>query len=138
MKLLKDALEKSVPAFYRFQIFMKNENGIKRNVGMAYLCEGHSVYTLRLWTFLNEKFFLYPSKNDPRKYFIMTKEINKSPNPKRKFHWNVIGSARADASQNVFELSFDLLEKKIFMSIYPDKESPSRNAPELDEIDLAA
>jgi hypothetical protein len=138
MKLLKDALEKKIPAFYRFQIFTKNENGLKRNVGMAYLCEGYSVYTVRLWTFLNEKFFLYPSKNDPKKYFIMTKELNKCLSPKSKFHWNVIGSARANASQNVFELSFDLLEKKIFMSIYPDKASPSLGPSGLEEVDLAA
>jgi hypothetical protein len=123
MKSLKEVLNETIPAFFRFQVYVKDGSTSKKTVGMAYLHEGQSIYTLRLWTFLNEKFFLMPSQDDPTRYFIMTREANKIPNSKNKFFWNIVGHAKADASQSYFELSFDLIEKKIFMSIYPVESS---------------
>ncbi len=65
MKALKEVLdtqmEKMKPTkFYRFQIFVEGtESGSKKKtVGMAYLKEGQGIYTLRLWTLLEDKFFL--------------------------------------------------------------------------------
>lgn len=112
--------------FYRFQVFTKDSQGKKRTIGMAYLQEGQTIYTLRLWTLGNEKFFLLLSKDDPTKYLVMTREPNKTPNSKNKYFWNVVGSAKANAAQSVLELSFDLFEKKFFMSIFPEKSSAHR------------
>ena len=126
MKSLKEVLAETIPAFFRFQVYTKDEMAQKKTVGMAYLHEGQTIYTLRLWTFLNEKFFLMPSQDDPTRYFIMTREPNKIPNAKNKFFWNIVGNAKADASQSFFELNFDLLGKKIFMNIYPEESSHPR------------
>jgi hypothetical protein len=141
MKALKEIIdtqmEKMKPIkFYRFQLFVEG-NEKNKTVGMAYLKEGQGIYTLRLWTFLNEKYFLLPSKEDSSKYLLMTREPNKSGSSKNKYFWNIVGNAKVNSGMNVIELNFDLFEKKIFMSIFPD-ESPSQNGhPQLDEPQVA-
>src|SRR6478609_6651948 len=112
MKALKDILdaqaEKLKPAkFYRFQIFTQG-NEKKNTVGMAYLKEGQTIYTLRLWTFLEDKFFMLPSKVDSNKYLLMTRELNKSQSSKNKYFWNIVGNAQTDSSKGVVEFNFDL------------------------------
>src|SRR5665647_161040 len=119
MKSLKNILNETMSSFYRFRVFVKDTEGRKQSVGMAYLREGQNMYTVRLWTFMNEKFFLLPSKDDPTKYLVMTREPNKSPHPKTKYFWNIVGNAKANASQSVLELNFDLFDKKIYLSIFP-------------------
>ena len=133
MKALKDILneqaEKLKPAkFYRFQIFTQG-NEKKNTVGMAYLKEGQTIYTLRLWTFLEDKFFLLPNKDDSSKYLIMTREPNKSPSSKTKYFSNIDGNAKTDSSKGVIELNFDLLEKKIYMSIFPEESATPYGQP---------
>jgi hypothetical protein len=98
----------------------------KKTVGMAYLKEGQGIYTLRLWTLLEDKFFLLPSKDDSSKYLLMTREPNKSGSNKNKYFWNIVGNAKVLSGKNVIEMNFDLLEKKIYMSIFPE-ESASPN-----------
>ncbi len=120
MKFLKDVLKETQMMFYRFQIFIIDENGFKKTVGAAYLQEGQTIYTLRLWTFLNDRFFLIPSKEDPKRFKLMTREPNTSSKGKNKYFWNVVGSANADAAQRVVEMDFDLIDKKIYMSIFPE------------------
>lgn len=137
MKALKDALKESKMMFYRFQVFVKDTEGTKRTVGIAYLQEGQSIYTVRLWTFLNEKFFLLPSKDDPKKYLVMTREPNSSSGG-NKYFWNIVGSAKANASQSVLELSFDILEKKIYLSIFPEISSTPRGNSSSRNNDVAA
>jgi len=136
MKVLKDVLKETM--FYRFQVFVKNEEGTKRTVGMAYLQEGQTIYTVRLWTFLNEKFFLLPSKDDPKKYFVMTREPNTTSTGGNKYFWNIVGSAMANASQSVLEINFDLLEKKIYLNIFPEACPTSRGTSSAGVKDMAA
>lgn len=133
MKALKEILdtqmEKMKPTkFYRFQLFVQgtDRNSKKKTVGMAYLKEGQGIYTLRLWTLLEDKFFLLPSKDDSSKYLLMTREPNKSGSNKNKYFWNIVGNAKVLSGKNVIEMNFDLLEKKIYMSIFPE-ESASPN-----------
>lgn len=133
MKTLKEALdaqaEKLKPAkFYRFQIFVQGSEK-KNTVGMAYLKEGQTIYTLRLWTFLEDKFFLLPNKDDSKKYLLMTREPNKSPSSKNKYFWNIVGNATADSSKGVIELNFDLFDKKIYMNIFPEESATPYGQP---------
>lgn len=125
MKVLKDILEGQIeklapPNFYRFQIFTQ-ETEKKKVVGMAWLKEGQRIYTIKLWTFLSEKFFLLPSKEDQSKYLIMTREPVKAEKLKNKYHWNIVGNAKANPVKGVIELNFDLFGKSTYMSIYPDE-----------------
>ncbi len=129
MKALKDILNEQTKQlkevkFYRFHLFT-NHDEKKRTVGMAYLMEGHNSYTLRLWTFLEDKFYLLPSKDDSSKFSILTREASRSPTHKNKYFWNVVGNAQANASKGVIELNFDLFEKKIYMSIHPEEAEAS-------------
>lgn len=105
--------------YYKFQAFITDQDGTKKPVGMAYLQEGQTIYTLRLWMFLSEKFFLVQSKDDYRTYLIMTREPAPVGN-RTKYFWNIVGKATANAAQNIFEMSFDLFERKISLSIYPE------------------
>ena len=125
MKALKEILdtqmEKMKPIkFYRFQLFVEG-NEKNKTVGMAYLKEGQGIYTLRLWTFLDDKYFLLPSKEDSSKYLLMTREPNKSGTSKNKYFWNIVGNAKVQSGKNVIELNFDLLDKKIYMNIFPEE-----------------
>ncbi len=100
---------------------------------MSYLKEGQNIYTLRIWTFLEDKFFLLPSKEDATKYLLMTREPNKNPHSKNKYFWNIVGNGVVDIRQGIVELSFDVLDKKIFMNIYPEEEV-NINAKELSDL----
>ena len=133
MKTLKEALneqaEKTKPVkFYRFQLFVEDIDR-KKTVGMAYLKEGQGIYTLRLWTLLEDKFFLLPSKDDSSKYLLMTREPNRSSSSKNKYFWNIVGNAQVLSGKNVIELNFDLLEKKIYMSIFPEESATPYGHP---------
>lgn len=133
MKALKDILEEQTEKlkptkFYRFQIFTQGSEK-KNTVGMAYLKEGQTIYTLRLWTFLDDKFFMLPSKDDSTKYLLMTREPNKSQSSKNKYFWNIVGNAKADSVKGVMELNFDLFEKKIYMSIFPEESATPYGQP---------
>lgn len=137
MKLAKEILETQlqnmkITKFYRFQLFIqKNDqkNNKKNTVGMAYLKEGQGIYTLRLWTLLDDKYFLIPNRDDASKYFIMTREANKSRESKNKYFWNIVGNAVTDSAKSVIELNFDLLDKKIFMSIFPEESATPYGQP---------
>lgn len=133
MKALKDILDTHMDKlkttkFYRFQLFIQGAEK-KNTVGMAYLKEGQSIYTLRLWTFLDDKYFLLPSKEDSTKYLLMTREPNKSATSKNKYFWNIVGNAKADSAKGVIEMNFDLLDKKIYMSIYPEESATPYGQP---------
>ncbi len=133
MKALKDILDTHMDKlkttkFYRFQLFVQGAEK-KNTVGMAYLKEGQSIYTLRLWTLLDDKYFLLPSKEDATKYLLMTREPNKSNTSKNKYFWNIVGNAKADSAKGVIEMNFDLLDKKIYMSIYPEESATPYGQP---------
>lgn len=136
MKILKDTLSETMSPFYRFQIFVKDSEGKKKTVGMAYLGEGQNIYTVRLWTFLGEKYFLLQSQDDQTKFFVMTREPNKSPNAKNKYFWNIVGNAKTNTSQSVLEINFDLIEKIFYLNLFPETSSTPRElaAPEVDDL----
>ncbi len=123
--------------YFRFQVLQGDvgaDGKIKKtkSVGMAYLKDGQSTYTIRLWTFVNEKFYLIPSKNDSSKYLVMTREPNKSLTAKNKYFWNIVGNGVADSALGVIKLDFDLLNKSIYLSIHPEASAFSVNLPEPD------
>jgi transposase-like protein len=138
----QDVTKSNQPQYYRFQLFQGQRNALgklekTKTVGMAYLKEGHDTYTIRLWTFLNDKFFLLMNKNDSSRFLVMSREANKNTQSKNKYFWNVIGNGKALSSQNCIELRFDLFEKPIYMNIFPEANVSSVLLPE-DGIKAAA
>ncbi len=138
MKTLNEVLDTQMEKmktdkFYRFQIFVGDilNNTKKKTVGMAYLKEGQSIYTIRLWMFLEDKFYLLPSKDDSSKYLLMTRGPNKSSASKNKYFWNIVGNAKVLSGKNVIELDFDLLDKKIYMGIFPEETAKWNQALEV-------
>ncbi len=118
------------PIFSRFLVYLGEKNIAgkiekTKTIGMAYLKEGHGNYTIRLWTFLSERFYLVPHKTEGGKYYIMSRELNKAPVCKHKFFWNIVGMATVDARNGYMLLKFDLIEKTIYMSIYPEAKASS-------------
>lgn len=129
--------------YYRFQVFQgdvdKTGNVTKtKSVGMAYLRDGQNIYTLRLWTFSLERFYLIANKNDASKYLVMTREPNKNPSAKNKYFWNIVGNGHADSAQGIFVLEFDLLSKPIYMNIHPESSAFSVSLPDPDLLSDAA
>lgn len=142
MKSLNEILKEQIkqikePQFYRFQVFVDG-NEKKNVVGMAWLKEGQRIYTIKLWTFLSEKFFLLPSKEDQTKYLIMTREPVKAEKSKKKYHWNIVGNAKAKPAIGVIELNFDLIGKTTYMSIYPDESKSETTSRIPDDVLEAA
>lgn len=107
--------------FYRFQVYTTAPGKKPKVVGMAYLKEGQSIYSLRLWTFLNEKFYLLRSKDDNSKFLVMTREANKNVESKNKYFWNIVGNGVTLIKDSSIELAFDLFDKKIYMNLFPDE-----------------
>lgn len=129
--------------YFRFQV-LQGETGpdgrIKKtkSIGMAYLKDGQNTYTLRLWTFVNEKFYLIPNKTDASKYLVMTREPNKGAVAKNKYFWNIVGNGVADSTLGVIKLDFDLLSKAIYVNIHPETSAFSVKMPEPDFGDAVA
>lgn len=125
--------------FSRFQVFQATTNNQgklenKKTVGMAYMKEGQNLYTLRLWTFVHERFYILGSTNDPSKYLVMTRELNKSEKAKSKYFWNIVGNGTANSSQGAIALQFDLFEKPIYMNIFPENSAYSSAMPDPVEL----
>jgi hypothetical protein len=123
--------------YYRFQVFVTKslleKDGTRATVGAAYLREGHRTYTLRLWMFPTIKFYLMPDRDDKSRMLIFTREPKKDPSVgKSKYFWNAIGNGTVDAAKEVVRLNFDLIEKPIYMSIFPGG-ATDQNAHELTE-----
>jgi len=118
--------------FYRFGIFtghFDTEGSVRKekSVGMAYMKEGNDMYSLKLWTFPREKYYLIPSKEDPAKILIMTREEKKVPTANRKFNWSIVGKGEFYGQKGVAQLEFDLIPQPIFMSITPAQNKTQPN-----------
>ncbi len=135
---VQNSAESSPNSFHRFQVFVGTElNGAvakMKSVGMAYAKEGQNTITLRLWTFLNERFYLVVSKVDPSKYLIMTREPNKNPSSKKKYFWNIVGNGLVDSKNGVMRLEFDLFDRPVYMNLHPEVSASSANLPEPDFV----
>lgn len=117
---------------YRFRLTIDDMTSAgsaspRKTVGMAYLQEGQGTYTLRIWTFLNDRFYLIPHKEDGSRFYIMSRETNKIQGAKNKYFWNIVGQGKVDALKGHIRLDFDLFEKPILMSIFPEKKIGSLN-----------
>lgn len=142
MESIKEVLSNASP-FYRFQVFHAKESEAgkpekTKTVGMAYLKSGSSIYTLRLWTLLGERFYLVTKRQDPEKFFVMTREPNRNPNSKNRYFWNIVGNAHADTTKGVVVIEFDLFEKRIYMSLFPEKYAQSSTLPDFEAFETAA
>jgi hypothetical protein len=121
--------------FYRFQVMMGNPSTDGRfektkSVGMAYLKEGQTMFTLRLWTLLNERFYVLPNKKDAARFLILSREPNKNPNSRNKYFWNIVGNGKVDSQVGVVRLDFDLFEKPLYMNIFPEASATGAQLPE--------
>lgn len=129
--------------YFRFQVFqgVKDLSGkLKKtkSVGMAYLKSGQNIFSLRLWTFSWDRYFILPHKTDTSKYLVMTREPNKSPNARTKYYWNIVGNGTVDSVQGVIELEFDLLSKPIYVNIHPEPSAHASDLPQPDAFGEAA
>jgi len=135
--------EQSEPKFYRFQVFQANRNAAgklekTKTIGMTYHKPGEQNYTMRLWTFVDERFYILPNHNQSGRYFVMTREANKNPNVKNKYYWNIVGSGQVDSANGVIELEMDLFDKKIFMNIFPEAQAKTISFADFEENAIAA
>jgi len=131
------------PKFHRFEVFHgeKDSNGKvtkTKSVGMAYLKSGDQKYGLRLFTFVEDRFYLLPDQHDPKVYRILTSIPNHWKDAKRKYIWNVIGSGKVNTNQGLIELQFDLFEKPIYLNIFPERSATGTKIPEPLFFDEAA
>jgi len=120
--------------FFRFQVFQgdidKDGKVHKtKSVGMAYLKEDQQTITVRLWMFVTERFYMILNRNDASRYLVMTREINRNPNAKNKYFWNIVGSGVIDTTQGIVQIYFDLLDKPVYISLHPEPSAASVSLP---------
>lgn len=129
--------------FFRFSLFLGETNANqkvqkKKTIGMAYLKEGYNTYTLRLWTFIDTRFYLIQNKTDASKYLVLTRELNKTPNAKSKYFWNIIGNGQSDTLSGVLKLNFDLFDRPIYMNLFPEASPGGSHSPDSTDTTLMA
>lgn len=129
--------------YYRFQVFQgENDDQGKvqktKSVGMAYLKDGQNIFTLRLWMFSWERYYILPNKHDSSKYLVMTREPNKNPAAKNKYFWNIVGNGVVDTVHGLIRLEFDLLSKPVYMSTHPESSAFSVSLPDPESLPDAA
>ena len=129
--------------YFRFQVFQgaKDSSGRvskSKSVGMAYLKEGQSILSLRLWTFSGERYFILPHKSEPSQFLVMTRELQQNPRAKAKYFWNIVGNGTVNSIHGYIELNFDLFSKPIFVSLHPEASALSQDLPHPDTMDGVA
>lgn len=128
---------------YRFKLMQGNQSSEgnfekTKTVGMAYMTEGTKTYSLKLWTFLNDRFYLVPRKHDQSLFLVLTKEPNRNPAARNRSFSNIVGNAKVDPALGVIKIEFDLLDKPIYMSIYPETQTQSSRIQEPEALDAVA
>ncbi len=129
--------------FFRFQVFqgdMDSQGKIQKekSVGMAYLKDGQQTFTIRLWMFLNERFYMIQNRNDSSRYLVMTREPNKNVNAKNKYYWNIVGNGIIDTVQGIIQINFDLLENSVYINVHPEPSAFSVHLPDPVALEEAA
>lgn len=137
MKVQTENNQSIATKFYRFKIVTKKKEQVN-SVGMAYLREGHNIYTLRLWMFSKERFYMIPDRNDSSKFHVFTREENKSQRSENKFIWNIVGHANVVSNSCEVEIILDLLECSLFMSVFPEANANGANLPMVETFMNAA
>lgn len=92
----------------------------KKQAGYALQKSGSAVFRLKLWMFLNQQYFVIPSKEDQTKYNLYSLEEYKSENKEMKLFWNKVGDV--DLVGNYLRLKFNLFEKHLYLSLFNDQE----------------
>jgi len=131
------------PELYRFKLMQGHQasDGTfqrTKTVGMAYHVDGTQTYSLKLWTFLKERFYLVLRKNDQTQFLLVTRDWNKNPSAANRTFSNIVGNGKIEASLGVVKIEFDLLDKPIYMSIHPESYAHSARMPIPEVLDEAA
>lgn len=113
--------------FLRFQVYTGafDANGEvckEKSIGFALLRKGQEMYSIKLWTFPQEKYYLIPTKDDPSKVLIMTREEKRNQNSNRKYNWSIVGNGAVINEKKITMLAFDLFSQPIFMNLTPDSQ----------------
>ncbi len=132
-----------VEEFFRFEVFQGEKDSAgkvtkTKTVGMAYLKPNDHRYGIKLFTFVDDRFYLLPDKHDPSVYVILTSTPNRWAKSKLKFNWNVIGNGKADTTQGLIELTFDLLPSPIYLNLFPTRSATGTKLPDPIFFDEAA
>ena len=94
----------------------------ERRVGIAFLRGGSNVFSMRLWMFPAQKYFVAPVNDDQEKYEILTFEEYNTRDGEAKSQWHRVG--KAEYFGNYLKLKFHLLERDIFLSLFPNRKEP--------------
>ena len=92
-------------------------------VGVAFLKGGSKVFSLRLWMLTGQKYFVAPNDSDSTKYEILSLEEYTNRHGDARSNWRDVGSGRYVG--NFVELKFSLLEKPVYLSLFPKNHKQS-------------
>lgn len=93
----------------------------EEQAGYAFQKPGSTSFRLKLWMFLNQSYYVIPTKGDQTRYNLYSLDEYISENKELKTFWNKVGEA--DLLGNYLRLKFNLLERHLYLSLFDDNES---------------
>jgi hypothetical protein len=108
------------------QINDENEIIESHRVGAAFLKGKSKVFSLRLWMFDSVKYFVAPRDEDSTKYDILSIEEYTARDGELRSQWHKVGMGQYFG--NYLKLKFHLLEKEIYLSLFPNRKESHESA----------
>lgn len=94
--------------------------------GVAFLKGNSKVFSLRLWMFSSTKYFVAPDDEDRTRYDILSLESYSTRDGDMKSNWHKVG--RGDISGNYLRLKFYVLDREVYLSLFPKGQEPTESA----------
>ena len=99
------------------QIDEQNQIVEEDRVGIAFLRGKSKVFSLRLWMFDSQKYFVAPNDDDPVKYDVLSLEEYTTRDGVEKSHWHKVGVGQYFG--NYIKLRFHLIDRELYLSLFP-------------------
>ncbi len=100
------------------EIDKENEFVGEAKVGVAFLKGKSRVFSLRLWMFDANKYFVSPNDDDQTKYDILAVEEYATRDGEEKSQWHKVGQGQYFGAY--LQLKFHLLNRTLFLSLFPN------------------
>lgn len=109
---------KTVEQFELFRGFVDKSGSVVETdrVGFAYLKPRAKMYSLRLWMFTKEQYFLAHDESSSGKYAVLSIDEYRSSSGEMKTFWNKVGDGFLHG--NFVRIKFHLLAEEVFLCLF--------------------
>jgi hypothetical protein len=126
--ILLDACSQKYEVFNIFTGSVDDQNQVVEGdrAGVAFLKGKSKIFTVRLWMFDSSKYFIAPHANDSTKYDLLSLEEYMSRDGEQRSQWHKVGQGKYFG--NYIRLNFFLLNRDLYLSLFPNQKEPAEAA----------